>query len=541
MMSATDVDTIPPQDMEQYKTPESQVVIEQTVDDYQQRYMDILQDGSGDTIQLQEMSYEQTQDMMNEGEDVLESEKEEALNNFAGFLDDLKKKKYSQEEAGKILQNIVNNVQKVDVIQNGEKSYREIYQDILSAYELYQESSEAQDIFISIVKDDPRLFSFAPDGDDGLIPFTVESLKSLAETVSPKKMELYLFFDTQHTEDEKKMVIEFVQQEIGDIAPLLEQTSVPRFDRLKTDPSMLLFEKIHEVGLSGVGFENEIQSDRGKTQLELMVARNMYQEGITSENITQEDIQNAEQEILDMRNSYKNIELFAGRGVEIFADYEINSNGEFVFGKDGLVQKIESQGASVSRYRPLDDSRDSAQELKSDILTSLGSPDSSAKTFVFDMHGEEGGGGVLLKKGVSISAQELFDAYIQRWEGGAPSGQKDIFILNACFSHRMIMEDFYPLIEEYNRSQKAQIPTPIFIFGSEYFQYGVVDVDSPYGSNLYEHTLDLKGDGKTKIKNIIENESSQKETNPSLYVPNEKNIPVQIAGIDDSGVSKEIV
>lgn len=542
MFFSGDVDTIPPQDLEQYKTPEHTIVIQQTVDDYRQRYMDILQDGSGDVRDVQEMSYEQAQEMMNGGgDDVKESLEKQALNNFAGFLDDLEKKKYSQEEAGSIVQHILKHVLNVDVVKNGEKSYNDVYKDILLAYESYENSSVAQDIFVEIVKEDPRLFSFAPDGENGLIPFTIESLTSLSETVSMDVMEAYLFFDKEHTEDQKKIVMDNMKQKIGAIAPLLEQTTIPRFDRLKIDPSFPLFEKVHELGVSGVGFEKEIQSDRGKIQLEVMIARNMHQQGIDADNVTQADIQKAEKEIQDMREDYKSIEFFSGRDVEVFADYEVGPHGDQHFGKDRFVQDVQSQGGDVSRYRPINGSAEKAQELKSNMLDVLGSPDKASKTFVFDMHGEEGGGGLMLNAGVYISAQEMFDAYIQRWEGGADTQQEDIFILNACFSHRMIMSDFYPMINEYNKTHEIQIPTPIFVFGAEYFQYGVLDFDSPYGSYLYENTLDLKSSENTTIQNIIENEAHQKHSNPSLYVPNPQNIPVQIAELEGGGSGNGIV
>ena len=81
-----DVDAVPAQDLEQYKHPNDQIVIQQTVDDYRDRYMDILKSPDGTPVQLAQLNADQAQEFLNLSDsDTLEQKELEVSDLFKPY------------------------------------------------------------------------------------------------------------------------------------------------------------------------------------------------------------------------------------------------------------------------------------------------------------------------------------------------------------------------------------------------------------------------------------------------------------------------
>jgi hypothetical protein len=130
------------------------------------------------------------------------------------------------------------------------------------------------------------------------------------------------------------------------------------------------------------------------------------------------------------------------------------------------------------------------------------------------------------EKTVKISGEEIALTLFKRYNDSAKSDkaqrEPDVIILASCYSSNLSRE-----IIDYLR--KANMPLPIILTMSEYGQEGYTDF-SPEGNNFFTNTiLQIHEKGMPTIGGFIRNELNQKNSNPTLIVPDDQGRPMQIS------------
>ena len=278
-----------------------------------------------------------------------------------------------------------------------------------------------------------------------------------------------------------------------------------------------------------------------EAQWRAMVARNLFFNGraVTRENVISECTR-----IQAQREKYKDISLFQGREVLHVAHSELRKDKTNRFGSEPLKEAIRSQSIKdgYTFIRPKA-TKESLKKAKEDILVKIVSA-GHPFTFVFEGHGSPeaiylSDGEVIDEKNVRetpdtirITVTELAAALRlrsekYRLEVGDPVDprRRDILVLGSCFN-----ADF--LRSLHVRLGDAQ--KPIVLGESEFGQYGYDQKENTFGSHFFSDVLQLKKskDGHiSKFSDVFEHEL-EGATNPSIYVPDERNTTQQVTQID---------
>ncbi len=64
---------------------------------------------------------------------------------------------------------------------------------------------------------------------------------------------------------------------------------------------------------------------------------------------------------------------------------------------------------------------------------------------------------------------------------------------------------------------------------SEYGQLGYSKYDSKFGSSFFEKTLNFESGKTSTFQDVFNGDFTQEHSNPSFYIPNQRNIPQQIS------------
>ena len=345
--------------------------------------------------------------------------------------------------------------------------------------------------------------------------------------------------------------IEAAVPELAKVADtLLERDKEPSSPRFREDPAV---QHIGEIDPSWVPDKHVNKADKpALAQYRTLIARNLYFQGI--ETITKEAVQKESERIILMRERYQNVPLFKGRNIIVAAHLELtpedfrNPADPWRFGKDALISELKRQQSaggqedhsfSVQRERPKIESMEEVSRVKRETLNLIKMLPGPL-TFIFDGHGgpdglyfsaglpDAGGGVPQTQEWRRISPQELADALVARYVASLElhnenPGNGVILVLDDCYSSTYLRK-LYSILTEHN------VPKPIVIGASEYGQLGYSDFHSPYGSSFMGNTILQKDTGgDATIGGVVDHDETQKDSNPSLYIPDEANRPMQLS------------
>lgn len=315
-------------------------------------------------------------------------------------------------------------------------------------------------------------------------------------------------------------------------------------------------------------------------QMRAMIARNLFFRKVPITELT------AKEEfgrVVEARERYKDMNLFKdrnvllaaheenlkdmpGKGAETKKWFEVESGDSHVFAKKALQEAMKKQvGAKgdLQVVRPESEGTKPEEhmkrlrEAKADILNKIKNTPPPF-TFVFDGHGgpdslflshgqiegfRPGQGAeqakvIEMRNTIKISAEELAAALKMRQEKfaeqyAASPQNKDVLVLACCFNANFIRNVY---------DKMGTATKPIAVGQSEYGQYSLFFLPHKYGSPFLSKVVGIATEDKPPtIGTIFENEfmdlhnikgSSGAEfegnTNPSIYIPDEKNQPMQI-------------
>ncbi|MBT4119855.1 MAG: hypothetical protein HOG89_02040 [Candidatus Peribacter sp.] len=314
-------------------------------------------------------------------------------------------------------------------------------------------------------------------------------------------------------------------------------------------------------------------------QMKAIIARNLY---FTKLPITKENVQKEFERVAKEREALRSTPLFQGRNVVFGAHEEVmheerrikESGDKHAFGKEALVTAMQKQigpDGSFTLIRPeLDtvaeeDKIENLTQAKQKILDQIRTTPPPF-TFVFDGHG--GPDAIYLSDGsidgfspgvgasdsevqefkdtISISAQEIGEAFAARdatfgKEIASSPEKRDVLILSCCFNANFIRNMYRHM---------GSAPKPVAIGQSEYNQYSLYFKPNKYGSPFLANTVGAaKEDGPATLGTVFDKEFTNMEeitdekgevfegnTNPSVYVPDENNVIMQITKTDDDSV-----
>jgi len=314
-------------------------------------------------------------------------------------------------------------------------------------------------------------------------------------------------------------------------------------------------------------------------QMRAMIARNLFFKKLP---ITEQTVKEEFGRVIETRERFKNIALFKDRNMLLAAHEEIlddknedltpslikqfekESGDRHVFAKPALQQALKNQAGTkgtLQFVRPESEGTTPEEHIKrlkiakESILKQIRETPPPF-TFVFDGHGSsdalylshgqiEGfkpGQGTekasIVEKNntIKITAEELASALKSRQERFAdhyatPEG-KDIIVLACCFNANFIRNVY---------DKMGDAPKPIAIGQSEYGQYSLFSYPYKYGSPFLSTVVGIAAEDKpSSIGTVFTNEfmdlnnlksssgNFDGNTNPSIYIPDENNRPMQI-------------
>jgi hypothetical protein len=278
-----------------------------------------------------------------------------------------------------------------------------------------------------------------------------------------------------------------------------------------------------------------------------IIARNLYFQGL---DISEVNVRDEIQRLSNQQEEYGDVNVFADRNVIFVANDEVMSQDlldrgvvipqeeiehPYRFGRAATISTIQEQASEVEFFRPSlgEQTPEYFIELKRQIIKQIESSPPPF-TFVFDGHGMMDGiflaGGdienlaqLLEQSYFYITPAELGAAITVRYQNfpdllnNDPS-RRDIYIFSSCFSVNFIRI----LYSELLASGITQLP--ICISPTEFGQYSITNYDSLYGVDFFETTLGLGSRRPTTLGDVMNNDSSQLDTNPSLYIPEQDTV-----------------
>lgn len=313
------------------------------------------------------------------------------------------------------------------------------------------------------------------------------------------------------------------------------------------DPSFGHYHKIESEGILSERF-----SDKFETQL--YVARNLYFQGISPDEITPEI---CEKELRLIENTdalnLSEIYIFKGRNVVLAAHEEdlsqdLQQDGETErFGKQATIDAIRESGGSLPSERIIHptNTRESLEHAKNQTLDAIVNT-APPLTFVFDGHGSHEGiyfsdgeyedGGFRQQtwerqevdthsqqQSVYISYQEFAQALKRRVDAWNMS-KEDIIVIEACSNQSFMRNVFQELRNIYQQEWYQDTIFPYMIGPSEFDQLSYSDNTTNQGSQFFAKTLWLGSPSweiPISIQTVIDKEYEVFDDilNPSVFIP----------------------
>jgi hypothetical protein len=284
---------------------------------------------------------------------------------------------------------------------------------------------------------------------------------------------------------------------------------------VKKDPALAKYQQIPDEWF---------RQDQHIPDMKAAVERNLF---FNDAPVVYDAAKKEEQRILQKRAEVQDVELFRNRHVILLTTAETWYRGDqpfYRFGTPATIERISKEASKVDVVRIDGVNSTAAQQFATLYTSSQG-----RVTVVYDGHGkpthlETSGYGD--EDPADIGIAELQGLIRRRWAGRAPSSiaDRDIFIFDSCFAH------------DYSRGIMHDLDTyqPIMLGQSEYGQIGFTQWDNPYDSWYLQNILGFSNETPRTIGKVIENESKCREftcmhSNPFVYVPDEKNKPMQIS------------
>lgn len=342
------------------------------------------------------------------------------------------------------------------------------------------------------------------------------------------------------------------------------------------DPALLLTKDINP---SWIPAEDVNSTDAFYlAEHQLMIARNMYFEGVQNAGgVTEDMVKQASKEIIQRRAEVRDTPLFKNREVVVLAGNEIATvkgrDNEVMFGREDTLEEVRRQMAvSVDLFSPdkehmlnqlmsiseIEQIKQEVEALKKEGLDQIAST-AGKLTIMLEGHGSPdgkvhliGGYHAAMQGGLEtwncVTAGDLADALNKRWhllEKQIASGdmleqearEPVIITFMSCFGSNYI-RSLYNLLN-------PEVPKPYCIAGSEYGQvmYGY---DSIFSSTHTEGSvLQIEKGGPATMGGAVEEtmrkESLYQKSNPVIYVPKKDfdpdkefdpekdNVPMQIS------------
>lgn len=270
------------------------------------------------------------------------------------------------------------------------------------------------------------------------------------------------------------------------------------------------------------------------------IARNLYFQGKV---INEQNVRAEVKRLQQLREQYHDMPIFNGRNVVLGAHSEMKESDYFGdlhrFGKQALVERIRKDNGNISGVlRPEEGNLESLKQTKVAIIEAVKTTQPPF-TFVFQGHGgpdalylsdgktnqeaqNQGDKIIETENTVKITVHELFEAYKIRKKKFQSNKSQDIFIDAGCYNSNFI-RNFYILCE------KEGIQKPIFIGESEYGQYGYSEYISRYGDSFFDGMFDNNDEQRATIGNIMDNDDTNPNSNPSIYIPSDTNQTIQLS------------
>lgn len=285
-----------------------------------------------------------------------------------------------------------------------------------------------------------------------------------------------------------------------------------RVSRLFADPAVqAYYPEIRDEWFIGAlrqwGGETLFGSLREYVQCKVMIARNLYLRDIEP---SAESVRREYSRIQALRERYRDLGLFTERRVVFAASGErMQNNNEYVFARGPIRRWIENQAGTFSLLRSANGR--SRSELTEEIRSSL--VNGGSLTFIYDGHGRSD----VFEFGGGYSSARLQGALASDTDSALQQARSAILILNACRSHTLARNLLAGL-----QKRSPRQPLPIVIVPEEFGQDFVKVV---YHEPFLRHDLRLAAGNVARLGGLFH----QARVNTSVYVPDENNLPVQIA------------
>jgi len=456
-------------------------------------------------------------------------------------------------------------------LSNKQEDYRIRYAAMESCYTAAKyiiKCPRGEEILRKLVLNEPRK-AFEEFAKFKEAPYAVKLLEEAAYQIGSKDSVTRLVNDaakiTGLSDGDKKRIIDISERK-KDNMPLAEKLvsgdSKPQPLGLLEDPGLRKWSEVKEEWIDWKKSKSpaldEEEEAIWKLQMRAMITRNLYFQNV---DVTEASVKTEFLRIVETREKYAKLEVFKGRNVlhvahaEVLRDlrdtkgkpytdkeykaWEESSEDVHLFGKKGNQDAIKAQQDGKGSYEIIRPKKkiEALQQAKKDMLEKIKTMAPPA-TFILDGHGgpdawylSDGTVAETAKTGkvtetdatVKISVEELAQALVERakkfpkLKTEDPSG-KDIFVFACCYNSNFIRSLY---------EQLGDAPKPIALGMSEYGQYGYSVIRSKYGSKLFSQVLELKNDRPTTISDVFKNEFKD-FSNPSLYIPDDKNLPMQI-------------
>ncbi len=309
-----------------------------------------------------------------------------------------------------------------------------------------------------------------------------------------------------------------------------------------------------------------ITDDEQRAQYRMMVARRLDS---TGSELTSENIEATYKEIRDIQDRFGDVPLFQDRNVILAAHnerWDIGLFGKERFGTAATRRAIDRESRTFSFHQGEED-LGSLLETKASLLEAIRNTP-PPMTFYFDGHGNSHSialsdgqvsdeGFVQTENSCGISSRELAEALGTRRAkfpelNSSDPNMEDLLIISSCHSH-----DF--ILDVNNRLQRSQSSLPIAISSTEFGQYSYSDVGAKYGGSFDAETIGLErirdvgflgslfrqgifGAPASYVYNqlrgntfsptvgtVIDNEDKTENSNPSVFVPDSTEEPIQIS------------
>jgi hypothetical protein len=427
-----------------------------------------------------------------------------------------------------------------------------------TAFDHLLRCNRSEELFRAIVLQDPKK-ALSQFGIYANAPFALSIAEEAAGSIKDHKEagRLLQAAATSLPPAQKQKVVELAKKvdvRGGIASDILSKDRLPDRGALLKDPALEHLTRLQDewIDWKGVLPSGLPAKEKGiwKAQMKAMVARNLYFQDI---DFSKGAVEKEVQRIQEARKQYKDIELFRGRSVVHIAPAEGRAPR---FGTKATQESLAYQQDGKGTYEFL---RSSPKVTKEAILQKIRMTPSPA-TFVFDMDGSDAGkdqqaiylttdtsvlSGKKIDPSLRITAEELAHVFQERAKQVPSKGidprTKDICIFATCFNSNFT-RSFY--------GHLGDSPLPIALGESEYGQYGHSDRRNPYGGVFFSDVLQLKRNVSvrqnvsspsrasaiaaeaakkpTTFGDVFEQEF-QGDSNPSLYIPGEKNVPMQIS------------